>query len=327
LLLYGGLLLTALAAGIGAAVPLTTASAAPGDGDDKDKGKGNDPCTFSVASITVTIPFPECPGPDEETTTTEDTTTTEPATSTEETTSTEATTTVTTAPATTVQTTTVVTTTTTVAATTVAPPPPPTPPRPPPAPAKVTSLSAKPGDHRVTLTWAAPTSPNFAYAVVTRAVARAAAGLAARQLVVYQGRRTRFVDRHLKNNVMYRYAVVAVSTTGARSGGVTIRARPALRLLAAPVANARLAAPPLLRWVPTQKATYYNVQLFYGKQKLLSAWPSVARLQLRKGWSYGGKTYRLKTGRYTWYVWPGFGERARSRFGPLLGQSTFVVVR
>jgi hypothetical protein len=341
LLVYGGLLL----AGIGAALPLT---ASAGDGDDHGKGKGKGPKpTVTIPSIPPPPPAPPPPPPPPPPTTTDETTstagsTTQPSTSPKQATSTQVTTATTaTTAATTVQTTTVATTTTTVATTaattaTTAPPPKapdkpgqvtPAPPAPPPAPAKVTSLSAKPGDHRVTLTWAPPTSPNFAYVVVTRSVARATAGLAARQLVVYQGRRTRLVDRHLKNNVMYQYAVVAVSTTGARSGGVTIRARPALRLLAAPVTNARVAAPPLLRWVPTKKATYYNVQLFYGKRKLLSVWPSVAHLQLRKGWSYGGKAYRLKTGRYTWYVWPGFGKRAGSKYGPLLGQSTFVVVR
>jgi hypothetical protein len=193
----------------------------------------------------------------------------------------------------------------------------------------VTRLTAKPGDHRVTLTWVLPTSPSFGYVVVSRSRARAGASRspAARDLVVYQGRRRRFVDKHLKNKVVYRYVVIAVSSTGARSAGVAVLARPSLRALAAPAANARVKSPPVLRWVPTKKARYYNVQLFLGRQKLLSKWPSVAHLRLRGSWSYGGKTYLLKAGRYTWYVWPGFGSRSKARYGPLLGQSTFVVAR
>jgi hypothetical protein len=180
----------------------------------------------------------------------------------------------------------------------------------------------------VTLTWVLPTSPSFAYVLVSRSRARAGGTRrpAARELVVYQGRRRRFVDRHLKNKVVYRYVVVAVSATGTRSAGVAVLARPSLRALAAPAANERVSSPPLLRWVPTKKATYYNVQLFFGKQKLLSKWPSVAHLELRRSWSYGGTTHRLRAGRYTWYVWPGFGSRSKARYGPLLGQSTFVVV-
>ncbi len=32
-------------------------------------------------------------------------------------------------------------------------------------------------------------------------------------------------------------------------------------------------------------------------------------------------------GRYRWYVWPGFGARSKTRYGPLLGGSFFFVAR
>jgi hypothetical protein len=74
-------------------------------------------------------------------------------------------------------------------------------------------------------------------------------------------------------------------------------------------------------------ASYFNVQLFRGKTKILSAWPTVARLQLKKGWVYDRVKRTLAPGAYTWYVWPGLGNRAETRYGPMLGKSTFTVVK
>jgi hypothetical protein len=313
LLVYGGALVLLLAAGIATTAVVTPAFAGSGpDGSDESSA-----VTILIPSITtVTIPIPQPP--------------TESAEAAEQVTSTGVTTVA--VQATTVTQTVIATTTVVVGSGPAVPDRPgrarrPSPP-PPPAPGRVTRLSAKPGDHRVTLTWVLPTSPSFAYVVVSRSRARGSGSRtpAARELVVYQGRRRRFVDRHLKNDVVYRYVVVAVSTSGSTSPGVAVLARPSLRALAAPAMNARVSSPPLLRWAPTRRATYYNVQLFLGKQKLLSLWPSEARLQLRASWKYAGKTYRLGKGRYTWYVWPGFGVRSKPKYGPLLGQSTFVVV-
>ena len=76
--------------------------------------------------------------------------------------------------------------------------------------------------------------------------------------------------------------------------------------------------------MPVPKATYYNLQLYFGSQKILSTWPKPSKLKLKRRWSYRGQIHRLKKGRYTWYVWPGFGSRTRGSFGQLLGQSSFV---
>jgi hypothetical protein len=97
--------------------------------------------------------------------------------------------------------------------------------------------------------------------------------------------------------------------------------------LFAPRGGARVTKPPLLRWRPVARARYYNVQLFRGKQKVLSVWPTQARLQLRPRWKFAGRTRRLTPGAYRWYVWPGFGVPSARNYGKLLGQSTFVVVR
>ena len=95
--------------------------------------------------------------------------------------------------------------------------------------------------------------------------------------------------------------------------------------LFAPTAGARVTSPPLLRWRPVARATYYNVQLYRGRVKVLSAWPIRARLQLRARWTYLGRQRRLVPGAYRWVVWPRFGTASKGRYGALLGQSTFTV--
>jgi hypothetical protein len=67
------------------------------------------------------------------------------------------------------------------------------------------------------------------------------------------------------------------------------------------------------------------MQLYRNGQKILSTWPGKARQPLTRQWSYAGHRYALRRGLYVWYVWPGFGPRAKSRYGQLLGQGTFRV--
>jgi hypothetical protein len=97
--------------------------------------------------------------------------------------------------------------------------------------------------------------------------------------------------------------------------------------LFAPANGARLSAPPLLRWRANSRARYYNVQLWRAGRKILSRWPTEPRLALRATWRYRGRTYRLSPARYRWYVWPGFGPRDSARYGRLITQATFVIVR
>ena len=84
---------------------------------------------------------------------------------------------------------------------------------------------------------------------------------------------------------------------------------------------------PVLRWRIVAGARYYNVQLFRGARKVLSAWPVRARLRVHRTWRYGGVRRRLAPGVYRWYVWPGYGRRAAHRYGALVGTRRFVVVR
>jgi len=96
--------------------------------------------------------------------------------------------------------------------------------------------------------------------------------------------------------------------------------------LFAPSSGARLTSPPLLRWRPVARATYYNVQLYRGRLKVWTTWPTGPRLQLRTRWTFLGRQQRLSPGSYRWYVWPGYGRASANRYGRLLGQSSFILV-
>ena len=179
---------------------------------------------------------------------------------------------------------------------------------------------AKPGDRTIVLTWTKPTAKDLASIKVVRSVVGRKG-----TTTVYNGLRNTFTSSGLRNGVVYRFVVVAIDRAGNTSKSVVVTQTPAAPVLASPPAGARVAKPPNLRWARVASAKYYNVQLYLNGTKVLSAWPPAARLQLARTWAYDGKTYTLKPGRYTWYVWPGIGGRAAAVYGPLLGKSTFVV--
>jgi large repetitive protein len=224
---------------------------------------------------------------------------------------------------------------------TVETPPPPGPPSPPapvspPAapdvtpPAEVTRVRVSVASATVTLSWVVPADTDFDRV----SISRIAPGKNVRSLTIYQGGGRSITDRGLVNGVRYRYRFRTRDKTGNVSAGVEVAATPGALL--APADGARLAAPPLLRWQPTPRATYYNVQLWRVETsgqahatrlvKILSAWPSTTRLKLKSRWTFAGKSYRLRAGRYVWYVFPGFGKRAAARYGAFLGGSSFTVV-
>ena len=73
--------------------------------------------------------------------------------------------------------------------------------------------------------------------------------------------------------------------------------------------------------------SYYNVQLFRGGRKILSAWPKSTQYRLKARWKYQGERRRLSPGRYRWMVWPGYGKRSKGDFGKRIVSSTFQVKR
>jgi len=145
----------------------------------------------------------------------------------------------------------------------------------------------------------------------------------AKRTHVYSGTGERFLDRTVRSGAAYRYEVSALDAAGNVFGTVVATGpRPALYQ---PAAQEVVRAPVVLAWKAAPDARYYNVQLHRNGVKVLSAWPRTARLRLARSWRYLGKTQSLRPGTYTWYVWPGLGARALSRYGKVLGSSSFVV--
>jgi hypothetical protein len=187
--------------------------------------------------------------------------------------------------------------------------------------AAVTGLGAVAGDHKVVLTWTKPASADgLSGYYVTRTGPRTA------NVPVYQGRNAAFVDRGVANGVKLRYQVHAIDQAGNQSAGKTAVITPNVQLLVAPKIGAEVKQPPLLKWAPFRSPRYYNVQLWRGGGKIMSAWPQKAQLKLPLTWSYNGRTYRLSPGRYRWFVFPGYGPRSAGRYGKALGSSVFFVV-
>jgi hypothetical protein len=189
-------------------------------------------------------------------------------------------------------------------------------------PGDVTNLVVQARSGAVTFTWQRPVDVDFAYVSITRAHGAEA------PTAVYSGPGGTFTDRNVRPGRRYAYVFAAYDAAGNRSAGVARNIIvPVASSLVAPANAARLSKPPMLRWRPVARASYYNVQLWRAGRKILSAWPTRPQLRLRATWRYGGASYRLSAGRYRWYVWPGYGSKARARYGRLLGQATFVIVR
>jgi hypothetical protein len=185
------------------------------------------------------------------------------------------------------------------------------------------TAAANPGDQSVALSWQTGSDlAPIASIQVTRSGGAKTAGVD----TVYTGSGTGFTDSHLNNGLRYTYTITARDLAG-NVAVQTITTTPAARLLG-PALNAHLTAPPMLSWTAAPSATYYNVQLFRGSgAKVLSLWPAQASIQLRRTWRFEGHRYRLKPGKYRWYVWPGLGRRKTDHYGHMIGSSTFVVVR
>jgi hypothetical protein len=185
------------------------------------------------------------------------------------------------------------------------------------------TATADPGDQSVALGWQAggDVAPIASFTVTRKGNTKAAA-----VNTVYSGNGTGLIDNHLKNGVRYTYTITARDQAG-NVATQTVHVTPGARVLG-PAPNAHLTAPPMLSWTPVPGASYYNVQLYRGDpRKVLSLWPASASLQLKHTWRFEGRRYRLKPGKYKWFVWPGFGRRKAGRYGHMIGSGTFVVVR
>ena len=143
--------------------------------------------------------------------------------------------------------------------------------------------------------------------------------------VVFRGPGAGFADTRVVNRRRYSYEVRVLDAAG-NVGSRTVTAVPRLRLIApAPGEVLEAARPPLLRWTPVQHARYYNIQLFRDGRKILSAWPTRARHQLKHRWTYRGRRVRFVPGEYRWLVWPGRGVRSKADYGDRIGPRRFTV--
>jgi hypothetical protein len=168
------------------------------------------------------------------------------------------------------------------------------------------------------LAWTRPPDADFDHVgvfVSTRAKSPARAA-------IYRGAASAYIERHFRNGFYYRFTIVSYDRAGNASHGASTVV-PASALLRSPGDGTLVRKPPRLVWDAIPKATFYNAQLYNGRQKVLSTWPRRPRVQLGRRWSYAGHRFALSKGVYRWYVWPAFGPRSRSRYGQLLGQATF----
>jgi hypothetical protein len=187
-------------------------------------------------------------------------------------------------------------------------------------PGNVKRLKRNVGYRSLKLSWSRPSDSDFDHVEVF--VSTSAKSLP--RTPVYKGTAGRYTNKRFKNGLYYRYAVVSYDHAGNASRGAAAVVPPSI-LLRSPRDGRRVHAPPLLVWAGVSKATFYNVQLYHGAQKVLSVWPKFAKVKLSRSWRYEGRSFQLRKGSYRWYVWPGFGPRSKPRYGQLLGQSVFRV--
>jgi hypothetical protein len=181
-------------------------------------------------------------------------------------------------------------------------------------PPDLTGASVATGDRVVRLAWPAGASATLM---------RTPGSGESENEVVYEGPGAGFTDREVRNGRRYRYVLTLTDQAG-NAASRELSGVPDRRLLA-PARRATVAGPPLLDWTAVRGARYYNVQLFRGDRKILSAWPTRSKLQLRARWRFRGKRRHLVPGVYRWYVWPGLGRRAEHRYGEEIGGRSFVV--
>jgi hypothetical protein len=183
-------------------------------------------------------------------------------------------------------------------------------------PPKLSNVAVSANDKYVALTWSA--SPDTTSVTVTRTPGTTGADPSN----VYTGLASRYDDHSVQNKVRYTYAIQAVDQA-ANTTVETVTVVPAAALYS-PAQGAVVRSAPMLAWRAVRGATYYNVQLFRGRRKILSAWPVKPKYRLKRAWAFHGKKYKLTPGSYEWRVWPGLGKRAANKYGPLIGHSTFA---
>ena len=175
------------------------------------------------------------------------------------------------------------------------------------------SVKVKHADKAVLLSW--KTSADTKTVQVTRSGPKQAPKL------VFSGSGGSYMDRGLRPGAKYKYTLTAFDAASNSSTAETVGVTATGRLIE-PFPGESVTSPLRLFWVPVKNASYYNVQLIKG-HRVLSAWPARSSFKVPRSWKYHGHHYRLRHGVYRWYVWPGYGKRARAKYGRLIGGSSF----
>ena len=189
------------------------------------------------------------------------------------------------------------------------------------APGNVIGLSVTISGRTALLRWHLPSDADFDHLQISRARGNT------KPVVIYKGKAISFTDHRLVSGIQYRYLIVSVDKTGNQSIGVAALATARRIMLYAPGIGARVSTPVILRWRPSVKSSFYNVQLYRRGKKIFSSFPGGAKLIVPSKWKYGGRAFILTPGRYDWYVWPARGTRRKPLFAPLEGFSAFTVVK
>ena len=143
-----------------------------------------------------------------------------------------------------------------------------------------------------------------------------------RASLLWHGTGRRFVDHSVKNGTRYRYVVRARDQAG-NTAEKRVDVTPLLPVFA-PAPGTVTKVAPLVRWVADPKAQFYNVQVYRGRTKVLSRWPTTGPFRIPRAWSFGGRRMKLEPGTYRIFIWPAFGSTKHPRYGKLLGQTSFV---
>ena len=183
-------------------------------------------------------------------------------------------------------------------------------------PARPNVKSTHRGD-AIALSWT--TSPG----VVRSEVVRAPGLRGKKSTRVFSGKRLTFVDRKITSGGRYWYEVRLYDQAG-NVAATTTGFKPTIGILS-PAEGSTVKRPPKVTWSGVKRARFYNVQLWRGRVKVMTTWPTATSLTLPRTWKLSGKGHRLANGRYRLFIWPAFGTTKKPGYGKLIGQVSFVV--
>ena len=153
---------------------------------------------------------------------------------------------------------------------------------------------AVPGNKSVAVSWVPPADASSF--VLTRALASGGPATA-----VYAGSAHDFVDQGLTNWTKYTYVVTTLDAAGNQSVPAAVSAVADGSTLR-PFIDTEVVQAPALTWAKASKAHYYNVQIYLGRKKVLSAWPKSPSFKLNVQVELQPPHLHPQAGPYRWYV-------------------------